>query len=250
MSEITHVKVSTNYDAFKFYSCNRPISPVHVNRLILDETFPEKYRLSPILVDKEHRIIDGQHRFKACFMLGLPIYYIMDMQGSEEDIKLRNSQQIPWEYKNFLSFHADHIEDYKILKDLSDKYTLQASIFFPVIMKMGGQSNRGKFGRDFKNGNFSLGAHKEKFMEFVDIYMPEIKDCLRYKSKDRSMPYFSSTVVSAFAHHFITNRLVFNKAVKKISNSSYCFPFCHSYEEARQCVEKLAKYREKNIDIE
>jgi hypothetical protein len=216
---------------------------------MLDETFSYKYRLSPIVVDKEYRIIDGQHRFKACCMLGLPIYYIVDVNGSEKDIKLRNSQQTQWEYKNFLSFHAENIEDYKIIQDLCDKYVLKASIFFPIIMKMGGESNRGKFGRSFKAGDFRLGSCKEKFIEFVAIYIPEIKDCHRYKSRQRSLPYFTNTVISAFAHYFITNRVVFNKAVEKISNSSYCFPFCHSYEEARQCVEKLAKYKEKSIDM-
>ncbi len=87
-------------------------------------------------------------------------------------------------------------------------------------------------------------------IEFINIYIPEIKKCLIFKGKQRARPYFSNTVVSGFAHHFMTSRSVFDKALNKIASTSFRFPYCASYEEARESVEKLAYYREKPIDIE
>lgn len=249
MSEITHVKVSTNYDAFKFYSCNRAISPAHVNRLIIDVTFPKKYRLNPITVDKDLRIIDGQHRYKACQMLGLPIYYIVDNEGNSEDIKLRNSQQTQWDNNDFLYFHAQEIEDYKILFNLSQTYKIRTSFLFSALEKICSEGSRGKLSKKFKDGNFRFNCNKEKYVEFMNLYVPEVKKCIVFKGKERAKPYFSNMVISGFAHHFITNKKVFDKALSKICISSYIFPYCGSYEDARECVIKLANYKEKPIDM-
>ncbi len=249
MSEITQVKVSTNYDAFKFYSCNRAISPVHVNRLLVDSTFQIKYRLNPITVDKDMRIIDGQHRFTAIKMLGLPVYYIIDKDGNENDIKLRNSQQTQWDNNDFLYFHANYIEDYKILYDLAQKHKIRSSILFSALEKICGESNRGKLSRKFKEGSFRFLVNKEKFIEFIDLYIPEIKKCVIYRGIEKAKTYKSNVVVSGFAHHFITNRKIFDKALSKICTSSYIFPFCGNFEEGRFCVEKLANFKEKPIEI-
>lgn len=72
------IHVSEDYDDFHFLKFNRELNKSNVNKL--KHQNEEKFEMHkfPIIVDKNHAIIDGQHRFEACKEMGAPIYYIVD----------------------------------------------------------------------------------------------------------------------------------------------------------------------------
>jgi 2-iminoacetate synthase ThiH len=56
-------KSSKNYEWFKFYSNNRPISRIHLNNLRKQfEKYGNITEISPITVNPNGFIMDGQHR--------------------------------------------------------------------------------------------------------------------------------------------------------------------------------------------
>jgi len=83
---------SLDYDSFGFLHFNRDINSSTVKRLI--KLTKEKNRMMyyPIIVDQSLKIVDGQHRFEVCKMLGLPIYYmIMEVAANWQDVYSMNT---------------------------------------------------------------------------------------------------------------------------------------------------------------
>ena len=60
---IREIKTTRNYGQFRFMKGNRDVSSLHLERLIA--SMREKYVPTPIIVNKDNEIIDGQHRFNA-----------------------------------------------------------------------------------------------------------------------------------------------------------------------------------------
>lgn len=70
------------YSRFKFASFNRDVNKSNLKKLIKAGQTDPKFNLFPIVIDRNNFIIDGQHRFKACQELSLPVYYIYDERDS------------------------------------------------------------------------------------------------------------------------------------------------------------------------
>lgn len=244
MNPFSKIEYSTNYEKFKFYKCNRKISQEFVETLIKDQNFSKKYIYSPIIVSEDFHIVDGQHRYTACRSLELPIVHIIDPHATEEDIRIRNMLQNNWEGKNFLDYYSYTNEDYKLIRELRDCHTCSLTILFAAIKKMCGFRNL-EFHKIFKEGKLKLEKNKEKFKEFINSYLPAIKNARTIKGNKLTRPYFTGSVVIGFCHHYLTNRRTFNNALNKMSTSSFTFPFCASYEDARQAVGKLSRHAEK-----
>ena len=85
MEVYTSVMKTTNYDMFKFMEGNRQTNSSNLNQII--ESMKEKQLIIPITVNEKFEIIDGQHRFKACKYLGLPVYFIIEKGVLYFDVK-------------------------------------------------------------------------------------------------------------------------------------------------------------------
>ncbi|XCY65795.1 ParB N-terminal domain-containing protein [Streptococcus iniae] len=71
-TEINTVYKTTNYDMFNFSKFNRN---VFLTPEMLKQA--ELGFVSPIIVNENLTVIDGQHRLTACQQLGLPVEYII-----------------------------------------------------------------------------------------------------------------------------------------------------------------------------
>ena len=75
MLVVNQVNSTNDYLKFKTLKGNRNVNKLHVRRL--KESFKEAYLLSPIIVNQNFEIIDGQHRFEAAKSMELPINFII-----------------------------------------------------------------------------------------------------------------------------------------------------------------------------
>lgn len=73
---VPEINKTMDYNKFKFADFNRDISKSNVNKLKKEYNIKNNFKYFPIVVDKDFKIIDGQHRFMACKDLNEPIYYI------------------------------------------------------------------------------------------------------------------------------------------------------------------------------
>lgn len=81
MENIIHE--SYNYNVFSKIDFNRSICKKNLEKLIELNKKKDRFHLFPIVVDTNHNIIDGQHRFEACKQMQKPIYYVVDHDQGE-----------------------------------------------------------------------------------------------------------------------------------------------------------------------
>lgn len=94
------VLMTTNYDLFKIMPDNRNLNLLHIKRLI--ESFKTKQLVVPIIVNKKHEVIDGQHRLEACKELGLPVYYLVIPNYGIDEVQILNTNQKNWTKLDYL----------------------------------------------------------------------------------------------------------------------------------------------------
>lgn len=101
------VKVTYDYELFKIHPNNREVPDGH-KYILKSISLRDITKYSPIIVDSDFFIIDGQHRFFACKHLRKPIYYIQMEKDidSEEAIVILNRAQRPWTQIEYLKFNA------------------------------------------------------------------------------------------------------------------------------------------------
>jgi hypothetical protein len=151
----TSVMKTNDYSLFKIMDGNRRTNSANLNQII--ESMKEKQLVIPITVNEKFEIIDGQHRFKACEYLGLPVYYIMQQGYDINDVIRANvNGGRKW-------FDADYLHRYCDLKD--EKYLKVSEIIndfdvtindFLKILSIVQQKNIPQLKREFRTGNIEL----------------------------------------------------------------------------------------------
>lgn len=129
------VQSTTDYNLFKRIKGNREVRKPHKNRLleaIKDD--PHSIVYTPIVVNENMEIIDGQHRFRAIKELALPVHYIQ-MPG----LKLRNVQKLnstskAWQPMDYArSFAELGNKNYQTYIEFKDKYKLNHDILMRYL---------------------------------------------------------------------------------------------------------------------
>ena len=111
------------YNIFTHLDGNRNLNPHHVVRL--KNAMQKKHLFSPIIINKDYQIIDGQHRFEASKSLNLPVYYIKCPDYGLEEIQILNSNSSNWRKTDYLQGYCDlglkpYIEFRKFMQDFPD----------------------------------------------------------------------------------------------------------------------------------
>lgn len=104
--EAPKIYSTLNYDLFKFHEQNRPVGS---NKTIMKSIQGiDLTPYTPIIVDEDFYIIDGQNRFQACKTMSKPIYYVIMPRLYDTNtamISLNKSQKM-WRQEEFLHFHS------------------------------------------------------------------------------------------------------------------------------------------------
>jgi hypothetical protein len=118
---------SLEYDKFKIFDGNRGVMRGHVNRLI--KSMEEEILFSPIFVDKDLRIVDGQHRFEAFKDVGARIIYcVLDGVGLKQ-VTRYNINTKNWNDDDFLKMYVElDYPEYKTYLIFKEKYGLSHSV--------------------------------------------------------------------------------------------------------------------------
>lgn len=85
-----------NYALFRLDPLNRRINPDKLDRLYDAAQKKNLLHLFPIVVTRDHVIVDGQHRYKVAQALNVPIYYIVSSQMRIEDAAFVNTNVSRW----------------------------------------------------------------------------------------------------------------------------------------------------------
>lgn len=114
---------TNNYSIFSFIKGNREINEAKVKALVTE--IRKNGLLLPIMVNEKMQIIDGQHRFSACKILGAPVTYFIRNKASIEMAANINVAGSNWSLHDWINKYAeDGNEDYIYLRDWVKKCQL------------------------------------------------------------------------------------------------------------------------------
>jgi len=146
------VLVTTDYAIFTFMKGNRNVNPFNLKRIT--ESMKVRCLFSPILVNDNMEIVDGQHRFLAQKELKLPVYYINVGDYSTEEVHILNSNSSNWRRIDYLQGYIDMgLRPYIMLKEFMDLYPalgLKNALLIATLKLKNQEKTKSKY---FESGN-------------------------------------------------------------------------------------------------
>lgn len=158
--EVGKIYETSDYSQFSFRKDNRPVKETNVLSKI--ESIKMMGQKQPITVDKNGRVIDGQHRLEACKKLNIPVKYIIDEKRmSTQEIADLQSSSISWKPDDYASSFASTGNDsYKLYVLFSQAYPEFAHSCRLTMLENTYNRNHGAENK-FKAGMFVVKSYKK-----------------------------------------------------------------------------------------
>lgn len=163
-SEKRCIKCSTDYEQFTSSVEQRLMKPNLVAKITASMKKFGFIPTTPIVVDKNNRILDGQHRFQSARNLGIAFYFVVADHMPIDTIREMAKASASWDFGDYVTSHIHQGNDnYIRLRDLKELSGLGWSAF------MNGCFTDGKTRRDdIILGRFSLTERNEAdIMDFL-----------------------------------------------------------------------------------
>ena len=210
---------------------NRRVKRLNVER-IKDSMLKRNFlNCIPIIVDKDGRIIDGQHRYESATSLGIPIYVVMVEDEDVGSIAIAlNTNKSNWTLADFARYWAEQEDDPKaaeIYKTYLSYYEANNSTHGVLIAIFNGETSRHFSTKDggnkeFKEGRLPFGSFNRNHIEATLFKLREIKNSsmmVRIKPSTLRKQQFQEALLEAFA----TPCFNYDKFVRNLCCSNHQF---------------------------
>lgn len=119
---------TNDYDIFKVLKGNRDVKSSRVNKII-SSIKKVGYIQSPIIINENYEIIDGQGRLQALKKLGLPVDFIISPGAGIDECISMNINMENWTLKDYIDSYAERgNEDYIRLSILISELKVNLNI--------------------------------------------------------------------------------------------------------------------------
>lgn len=151
------LQTTSKYDLFVSYEYQREIHPAHVAKLIASMKAHGFLPSKPLQVyrrDGKLHLLDGHHRLNAARLLGIPVYYVIETERSEETVGPENMTVLRWGAADFVGLYSGKgNQNYEILA----KYN---ALGFPLkqaaSLLIGESAHSGNFSKHLADGTFRV----------------------------------------------------------------------------------------------
>lgn len=179
---VGEVYETDNYSVFKKLRGNRKM----INSPKLKKDLLENGQQSPIIVNENMEVLDGQHRLKELEDLGLPVQFIIREDTSKISVISINNTQRNWKDEDYLNFYADNGNPNYI--DLRTFY-LRSNISLSLCITAGMGRREGSYSKDkvkFREGTFDFNNRNQliRFNTFINRLELETRFKLNNSHKD------------------------------------------------------------------
>ena len=169
---IANAKVTKDWKNLKFLEDNRDIDDGAVKRLA--ESIKKFGQLQPIVINEKWEVIEGQHRVRACKLLGIPVLYVISEGATIKEVILMNNIQRGWLNRDYLKCfchlnHKNH-DEYRKMKTFFEDYGLNFSVSINLLAGGFTYTGGGKANTAFKDGNFKI-----KDLKKAEKYASQLK---------------------------------------------------------------------------
>ena len=212
------VQVTDEYDKFQLLTGNRSIKSSRVSNAI-KSIKRYGFKHCPILVNEKFEIIDGQGRFEALKILGLPIEYIVEEGLGVEECNALNANQSNWTSRDYVESYAKQgFASYQLLWELMTEFKhLPVEI---IVHSLNDRVLNSGVTPELKGGSYSFEyndyerAYKE--LEYVNKFVHITK------KKKLNQRCFYSAIQYAYRNPSVDNSRFFTKI-----SENYCdIPGC------------------------
>ena len=238
-------KVYETYDYDKFHIMekgNRVIN--HVSAI--KKSMQKEFLFSPIIVNKDMEIVDGQNRFFASKELGKPIYYIIRPEYGINEVRLLNSGAKNWGKRDFIKSYAEEgNEEYQMIFDFMKKFPDFSAHIVEYILRLSSANTvLGSMDSSKKNANTAMsdGTFKVKdwrksikIAEWLMQYKPF------HKNIYKRIPFVVAIIKLSRDPQFDNDEVI-----RKIQQNPRAFVPCVNSEEFIRMIEEIVNFRSRN----
>lgn len=219
MDIANQVLKTRNYSIFKFMDDNRTINVANLTRIM--ESMSKEQLIIPIIVNEDYEIIDGQHRFKACEKLDLPVYFIMvEGYDSNQMILANAGGGRKWFAKDYLEHYCvKGNNDYLKIQEIISEYNINVYDFLKILSFVRGQKNT-LVKKEFIDGVISLDG-----ADLVVSFLLGLQDFKQYSF------YNNGHFVSAFMKLYFHEDYEHDYMVRKLATYGHNLKPAYSSEE-------------------
>jgi len=190
------MKKTKNYEMFLLLEENRQINKANLNNLKKSIAVNNMLDKHPIIVNKQNKVIDGQHRLEAAKQLGVEIYYVVDMGRNVgiDEVRLLNANQRRWMlWDHICSYAAAGNQNYQLLKDFSLTYNIAPSVAIKLLS--GGNKGLISDGHDTRRlmeGGFVIPDGALRKAELFSERFLQVREALKKASFTRTRTFISA----------------------------------------------------------
>lgn len=246
---INQVYETTDYTLFKTLQGNRAINMPNIRRL--KDSFLKKQLENPIIVNEKFEIIDGQHRFRVCKELGLPVHYMICNNFGLKEVQMLNSNMSNWKREDYLKAYCDMgIEPYlKFRSFMNDfpEFGIASSEALLTQKLSGGHIAR----QDKVHSTNASGSIAIKYFENGDLVIPDLE--LSYKQAKMILQikpfyngFYRSVFVRAMIGLFRNPNYDHATFIKRLETQPNSLGHCSTVAQYRELIEEIYNYRARN----
>lgn len=234
------VLTTSDYTKFKTLVGNRKLNELHVKRL--SNSFEKRYLFSPILVNEKLQIIDGQHRFRAAKVLGLPINYIIVEGYGLNEVQILNTNSSNWKKEDYLKAYCDlGSEPYLVMKQFMNDYPdFGIAVSEQLLTNLTGGVNNSN--RIYKSSG------RVKNFEEGKLIIPDLEHS--YENAEKVMmfkPYYDgynrSVFVAALIGIFKNENYNHAEMISKLSQQPSALTHCTNITQYKLLIEDIYNHR-------
>lgn len=246
---INQVYETNDYSLFKQLKGNRTINMPNIRRL--KDSFNIKQLENPIIVNEKFEIIDGQHRFKVCSELGLPVHYMICNNFGLQEVQMLNSNMSNWKREDYLNAYCDMgIEPYLQFRNFMHDYPEFGIASAEALLTQrlsGGHWSK----TDKEHSTNNSGSIAVKYFENGDLQIPD----LNLSRKQAKMiiqikPYYDGFNRAVFVRAIIglcrNPNFDFATFIKKLESQPNALTHCSNVGQYKELIEEIYNYRSRN----
>jgi hypothetical protein len=221
------VHFTRDYFKFRELEGNRTLNHLHLKRL--KASMEVNYLFSPIIVNEDYEVIDGQHRLHCAQELGLPVYYIICEGYGLREVQVLNASSKNWNADDYMHGYCDlGYKDYETYKEFRQKYGFghretQALLEGAAVKGM----------QDFYLGKFKV-KDKKKAIEMAEKLI-------------QIEPFFEGfktrSFVFAMLHMFKQKDFDFDDFMQKLKLQPTAIKKCATIDQYKDVIEEIYNYR-------
>ena len=195
------------------------------------------FKYAPIIVDKNFRIIDGQHRFWACKEMKMNIYFVITDEVTIRDIATLNSNTDKWKAKDFVNCYIDlGVRHYKVLLDFMEQHRLSITTAANLLQLGEAMEGGANVSSKIKDGLFEV-RHEESANEIA----VQTKELIEFTEKPKSRSFIKAIGVLMDSESYSQEVLV-----KKLQSSGEKIKERGTYKEYLSHIEDLYNFKNRN----